>query len=272
VGSVAKLSAQSLVNAGEVLQEPDVVIIDCRFSLADSEAGRALYFEGHIPGAHYLSLSEDLSGPVKERGGRHPLPQPERFAGRLADLGIDKNTAVIAYDDSRFAFAARLWWMMKNLGYTPPRLLDGGYKGFLDAGGVASLEVVARQPCAAPEVGSYSGICTIEGLRLAQQEGAVLVDSREEARYAGREEPIDPVAGHIPGAINRPWQSVTDDSGRMLDLAVQQTHWADVADEPLVVYCGSGVTACVNLFSLALLGQDEAVLYAGSWSDWCSYL
>ena len=122
-------------------------------------------------------------------------------------------------------------------------------------------------------VGGFKGYCDITGLRDAQASGALLIDSREARRYAGLEEPIDPIAGHIPGAINRPWQGVTGADGRVLDIARLQSNWGDAADAgQLVVYCGSGVTACVNLFSLALLGREDATLYAGSWSDWCSYL
>ena len=127
--------------------------------------------------------------------------------------------------------------------------------------------------CDPPSGLDYRGWCDIEGLRRAQSSGALLVDSREARRYQGLEEPIDPVAGHIPGAINRPWQGVTDGEGRVLQVSAQSAHWGDALEAgELVLYCGSGVTACVNLFSLALLGRDDATLYAGSWSDWCSHL
>jgi thiosulfate/3-mercaptopyruvate sulfurtransferase len=186
---------------------------------------------------------------------------------------VGPDTEVLVYDDSRLAFAARLWWLMRSLGYKPPRLLNGGYQAFLDAGGRPDAVVPQAQPCAAITATGFSGYCDIDGLRTIQGEGALLVDSREERRYQGLEEPIDPVAGHIPGAINRPWQGVTSTEGIVCDLSGQQAHWGDALEaEHLVVYCGSGVTACVNLFSLALLGRDDATLYAGSWSDWCAYL
>ena len=205
-------------------------------------------------------------------GGRHPLPDPQVLAARLARLGIERDTRVIAYDDSRHAFAARFWWLLRALGYRPPQLLQGGYSAYLRAGGEASLQPAAPQPVAPPAVGNYAGYCDIDGLRSAQCAGALLVDSREARRYEGLEEPIDPVAGHIPGAINRPWQGVTDDTGAVLDRYGLESHWGDaLAAEKLVVYCGSGVTACVNLFSLVQLGRNDALLYAGSWSDWCSY-
>ncbi|MDX1733953.1 MAG: sulfurtransferase [Halioglobus sp.] len=263
---------QYLAEAGD-LGRGELVVVDCRFSLADPEAGRAAYAGGHIPGAYYLHLEQDLSGPVALHGGRHPLPHPAEFAARLAAIGIDRETAVVAYDDARFAFAARLWWLMDSLGYRPPLLLNGGYQAWLDAGGEVSTQIPAARPCDVPAVGSFRGACDIAGLRDAQARGALVVDSREEARYRGVEEPIDPVAGHIPGAINRAWQGVTNDAGACRDREGLRAHWGDALDAPeLVVYCGSGVTACVNLFTLRLLGRDDAILYAGSWSDWCSHL
>ncbi|NCF19708.1 MAG: sulfurtransferase [Haliea sp.] len=262
-----------LAEPEELLGESDALIVDCRFSLADPDEGRALYRQGHIPGAVYLDLNRDLSGPVGEHGGRHPLPDPEDFAATLANCGIGPDTLVIAYDDNRLAFAARLWWLMHSLGYRPPRLLDGGYQAFLAAGGEACIDIPEPSLGQVPKAPAFSGYCDIDGLRALQAAGAMLVDSREEKRFEGLEEPIDPVAGHIPGAINRPWQGVTTDSGRLRDAGGLQGHWGDALEaEQLVVYCGSGVTACVNLFSLTLLGREDATLYAGSWSDWCSYL
>ena len=262
-----------LIEAQELLHSPPPVVFDCRFSLSDPAAGRALYREGHVPGAHYLDLNRDLAGPAADRGGRHPLPEADSFVALLTSCGVGADTEVVAYDDSRCAFAARLWWMMRSLGYRPPRLLNGGYQAFLAAGGVPDTAV--PRPGRGEQVTgfSFSGACDIAGLRELQGAAALLIDSREERRYLGLEEPIDPVAGHIPGALNRPWQGVTSPDGRLRDIAEQRAHWGDALDsDQLVVYCGSGVTACVNLFSLALLGRDDATLYAGSWSDWCSYL
>jgi thiosulfate/3-mercaptopyruvate sulfurtransferase len=262
-----------LIEPAQLLAGHHAVVFDCRFSLADPLHGRMLYEQGHIPGAHYLDLNRDLAGPVGKHGGRHPLPDPTIFVATLARFGVGPATAVVAYDDSRLAFAARLWWLLRALGYREPRLLNGGYSAFLNAGGVPEIEIPVPQSPAPRPVTGFRGYCDIEGLRSAQAHGALLVDSREPRRYAGLEEPIDPVAGHIPGAINRPWQGVTDSNGVVLDTVRLQAHWGEaLAAEQLVVYCGSGVTACVNLFSLALLGKDDATLYAGSWSDWCTYL
>lgn len=261
-----------LVDPEYLSAHPSVVVVDCRFSLADPGEGYRQYLAGHIPGAHYLDLNRDLSGPVGPHGGRHPLPDAGRFAATLARIGIEPDTEVVAYDANRFAFAARLWWMMRAIGFRAPRLLNGGYQAWLDSGGEVDSTIPEPTDVAARSV-AFSGCCDIHGLRRAQAGGAVLVDAREPRRYAGLEEPIDPVAGHIPGAVNHPWQGVTDASGRALDGTAQRAHWGDTLDAPaLVVYCGSGVTACVDLFSLALLGRDDALLYAGSWSDWCTYL
>ncbi len=267
------MDSDFLINSEELAAATDTVIFDCRFSLADPDEGRRLYHQAHVPGACYLDLNRDLSGPVAEHGGRHPLPQPGTFAERLAACGVDRDTAVVAYDDNRLAFAARLWWMMRSLGYRPPRLLNGGLAAWRAAGLPLESEAPSPCPCPVPAVGDWSGLCDIDSLRQLQETGAALVDSREERRYLGLEEPVDPVAGHIPGALNRPWQNVTHEGGSLRDESAQRAHWNDLLDEQqLVVYCGSGVTACVNLFSLATLGRDDAILYGGSWSDWCSYL
>jgi thiosulfate/3-mercaptopyruvate sulfurtransferase len=262
-----------LIEPEQLLHGCGAVLFDCRFSLADPQEGRRQYDQGHIPGAHYLDLNRELAGPVRAHGGRHPLPDPQDFAATLARFGVGLATPVVAYDDSRLAFAARLWWLMRALGYRPPRLLNGGYAAFLHAGGRPQAEVPPSRSIEPPAVGDFARYCTIDGVHQAQANGTWLIDSREPRRYAGLEEPIDPVAGHIPGAINRPWQGVTGDGQRVLDSSGLRSHWGEALHaENLLVYCGSGVTACVNLFSLALLGRNDATLYAGSWSDWCSYL
>jgi thiosulfate/3-mercaptopyruvate sulfurtransferase len=262
-----------LITAGELAGAGERIVLDCRFSLGDPAEGRALYLRGHVPGAHYLDLNRDLSAAPAGRGVRHPLPDPGQFAATLARYGVGPDSEVVAYDDSRLAFAARLWWMMRSIGFRPPRLLDGGYQAFLGAGGEPETAVPEAYPVAPVPVTGFRGYCDIEGVRAAQARGALLVDSREERRYLGLEEPIDPVAGHIPGAVNCPWQGVTSPDGMVREPDCLREHWGDALEAPeLLVYCGSGVTACVNLFSLALLGREDATLYAGSWSDWCGYL
>lgn len=261
------------LSPGQVADFPGV-IVDCRFNLFDADAGCQAYDEGHIPGARYLDLNRQMSAPVGEHGGRHPLPAPATFAETLAGLGIGADTPVLLYDDSRYAFAARCWWMMRALGYQPPQLLAGGFAAWCRSGGEPTQAAPRVDPAAVPPVPeTWPGCVDRDGLRELQSAGVNLVDAREAVRYRGESEPIDPVAGHIPGAVNRPWQGFTDEQGEFISEQQQRDYWQDLADaDPLVVYCGSGVSACVNLLSLSVLGRDDAVLYGGSWSDWCSYL
>jgi len=250
-------------------------ILDCRFSLMDPGAGLREFREGHIPGARHLDLATAMAGPVGTHGGRHPLPDSTDFAARLAGLGIDRDTPVLLYDDAQGLYAARAWWMLRALGYREPQILTGGWAAWQALGDAA--EAGEGEPfgsCAVPAVpASWPGICDREQIARSQARGARLVDAREAPRYRGEIEPIDPVAGHIPGAENRPWKAFVDDAAGLRPAAEQKTLWGDLleADE-IVVYCGSGVSACVNLLSLAELGYDRARLYPGSWSDWCSYL
>ncbi len=258
----------------DALPSGDTVLLDCRFSLADPDAGRAAYKEGHIPGALYVDLNRDLSGPVGTHGGRHPLPGTEAFAQTLASLGVGPDTAVVLYDDASYAFAARCWWMLRALGYREPSFLRGGYRAWLVAGGSPETDTPQPQAIASPAVPeSWPRRCDREQLQQLQEQGARLVDAREAVRYRGEQEPIDPVAGHIPGAENRPWQSFISEDGSFLSADALRELWGDLAEaDPLIVYCGSGVSACVNLLALAQLGRDDVWLYGGSWSDWCSYL
>ncbi len=250
----------------------DVAIADCRFALAAPDLGERQYREAHIPGAHYLHLDRDLSAPVGAHGGRHPLPDPATFAATLASLGVERGkTWLIAYDDSRLAFAARLWWLARYCGHAPVAVLDGGWSGW-QAGGYPVTSAVpapgsgqfAAQPGALPTV-DYATV-------KARPITTLLVDSRAAARYRGEEEPIDPVAGHIPGALNHPWTEICDADGYLQPPEFHAQRWAAYpAERELILYCGSGVTACANLLSLAIAGRPEATLYPGGWSDWCSY-
>jgi len=253
----------------------DLVIIDCRFSLADINLGRQQYKTSHIPGAYYLDLNQDLSSPVQKHGGRHPLPNPEKLAAKLASMGvIFGKTLVVAYDDSRFAFAARLWWLLRYLGHNGIVLLDGGFSGWQNL----AYPVTTTLPH--PQLGKFSPQLRPEMLVDIQQVKArkdqpqiALIDSREPERYRGEREPIDPVAGCIPGALNYPWQEAIDAQGYVQLPVVHQERWERLQETTgIIVYCGSGVTACVNLLSLEMAGIKTGKLYAGSWSDWCSYL
>lgn len=258
----------------------NVCVADCRFSLADHDAGRRAYAAGHVPGAFRLDMEHDLSGPKGPRGGRHPLPNPETFAETLRHAGVRGDSLVVAYDDNRLAGAARLWWLLRYFGHERVKVLDGGFAAWRDAG----LPVETSYQALAP--GDFTArphprmTVDYESLRARLgDERLVCVDAREPERYAGIDEPIDPVAGRIPGAVNYPWQHATDEQGRLRPAREHAARWASLAgdreqdrigDREIVVYCGSGVTASVNLLSLAMAGIEDALLYPGSWSDWCS--
>jgi thiosulfate/3-mercaptopyruvate sulfurtransferase len=262
----------------ENLNNPRLVVIDCRFSLADPQQGRQQYEAAHIPGAYFLDLNQDLSSPVQLHGGRHPLPDPIELAKTLSCFGIRSGNGqepswVVAYDDSRFAFAARLWWLLRYMGHDQVAVLDGGLSAWRQAGYALTSDM------SLPRAGQFvprlrtNWVVDIESVKQRKDSpSVVLIDSREGDRYRGEREPIDPIAGHIPGAVNYPWQDVTDAQGYVRPASEQQQRWASLPQhEERIVYCGSGVTACVNLLSLEMAGISHSQLYVGSWSDWCSY-
>jgi thiosulfate/3-mercaptopyruvate sulfurtransferase len=242
--------------------------------LANPKLGQQQYQEGHLPGAFYLDLDQDLSSPIQKHGGRHPLPNPEKLSAKLSEIGItSQQTLVVAYDDSRLAFASRLWWLLRYFGHNQVVLLDGGFSQWKNLDYPISSNIPnPKLRIFKPEIQSEM-LVDIETVKARKDlPGVVLIDSREPERYLGKTEPIDPIAGCIPGAVNYPWQEVTETTG-FVKINEQSQRWQNIKDsEEIIVYCGSGVTACVNLFSLELAGIDQAKLYGGSWSDWCSYL
>jgi thiosulfate/3-mercaptopyruvate sulfurtransferase len=252
-----------------------LALIDCRFDLAKPEAGRTLYLSGHIPGARFADLNQDLSAPVTQDSGRHPLPQPLKFATTLARLGIDEGVQVVAYDAANGAFAARLWWMLRAWGHLEVAVLDGGYPAWTAAG---APTVAGDQPTAPgnvvrpPRIAAWPVVSATEVADLAGDARRLLVDARAAERYAGSVEPIDPVAGHVPGALNHPFSSNLGSDGRFLSAAELKRRWqsrlGDREAAQLVAMCGSGVTACHNLLALEIAGLPGAKLYAGSWSEW----
>jgi thiosulfate/3-mercaptopyruvate sulfurtransferase len=258
----------------EHLDNPEVVIVDCRFSLADPQLGKQQYQTSHMPGAYYLDLNVDLSSPVSEHGGRHPLPNVVELADKLSSIGVNsQQTLVVAYDDSRFGFAARLWWLLRYLGHELVAVLDGGFAGWKQNNYPLCDVVPALQNGRfIPQVREHLIVNATDVKNRKDLPGVALIDSRERDRYLGISEPIDKIAGHIPGAVNYPWQGVTDTNGYSIGISEQQQRWQDIVDKnEVIVYCGSGVTACVNLLSLELAGMGNGKLYAGSWSDWISY-
>lgn len=258
------------------LDHPQVRVVDCRYSLADPALGRRQYDEAHIPGAVHADLGKDLSGPAGPRTGRHPLPDAEALAERLAAWGISSGDAdlpsfVVAYDDAKLAFAARLWWMLKYLGHDNVAVLNGGWSAWRQLGLPASAEIPRPRagqftPGAAPEwLVDYDEVAA----RL-DQPGMALLDSRSPERHRGLSEPIDPVAGTIPGSTNFFSENVVDENGRMKPPEWLTEYWRTLdSTDDSVVFCGSGVTACVNVLSQALAGRTPSRLYVGGWSEWC---
>jgi thiosulfate/3-mercaptopyruvate sulfurtransferase len=257
----------------ERLHKEDVRIIDCRFYLNDPKRGLAEYIEDHIPGALYFDLEKDLSAPVSKHGGRHPLPPVEEVAEKLGAAGIDETVTVVAYDDQDGAMAARCWWLLRYLGHESVYVLDGNYTQWKEKGYPITTEIPTVPPRSFQPRLQPSWLATVDDVRHAVREGsAVLIDSREWKRYAGIEEPIDLVAGHIPGAVHMFWKDGIMDSGYWKDPEQQTQRFASIhKDAPIIVYCGSGVTACPNVLVLKEAGYTNVRLYAGSWSDWISY-
>jgi len=251
-----------------------IAILDCRFDLAAPEAGRQAYLRQHIRGARYADLNRDLSGPVTPSSGRHPLPAPDLIAARLGELGIGEATQVVAYDDANGAFAARAWWLLRWLGHARVAVLDGGFKAWIAAGG--ALDSGEPDECAAqrftPRLEDEAVLNTAELIEALKDRRRLLVDARAPERYAGTVEPLDPVAGHVPGAVNHPFAANLSPDGRFLPPAELKRGWlerlAGAASDNAIAMCGSGVTACHNLLALELAGLHGAKLYAGSWSEW----
>jgi thiosulfate/3-mercaptopyruvate sulfurtransferase len=260
----------SVAELAERITKDDLRIFDTRWYLADPSEGRAEYGRHHIPGAIFLDLDTDLCGP--DGPGRHPLPDPEAFSQLLGDLGIGNHHGVVVYDDSAGAVAARLWWMLRHLGHDRVQVLDGGYSAWWQAG----LPTTADAPAWPPEtfVWTERRDDMITGLELADRLGSVvLLDARAPERYDGREDPIDPVAGHIPTAVSAPYAENTALDGRFLPHDQLRSRLAVLGlggDQPVVTYCGSGVTACSNVLAAVVAGLPPPLLYPGSWSDWCT--
>jgi thiosulfate/3-mercaptopyruvate sulfurtransferase len=248
------------------LEDPGVRICDVRWYLADHDQGRREYAAGHLPGAVFVDVETVLTAP--EGPGRHPLPHPAEFTAALGRLGITPNTEVLAYDDSGGSIAARLWWMLRSIGHTGVRVLDGGYAAWIAAGHPVTNQIPEFPETTYPPVAAWTGAVDAEQVALAIGHRPI-VDARAAERYRGEIEPIDPRAGHIPTAVNLPHLDNLAPDGHHLPPATLRRRFAAVGDRP-IVYCGSGVTACHDLLAMAVAGIDGAILYEGSWSDWCS--
>ena len=251
------------------LDDENVVIADCRFALSAAEAGAEDYRIDHIPGAQYFDLNRDLSGPKSEHGGRHPLPDPAKLASLFSQAGIDENVTVIAYDDQEMAMAGRLWWLLRYLGHDKVAVLNGGYAAWKQAGFASTADVPTPKPRTFTPNVRPDMLVDIQGVR-ERSEQTVLLDSRAAERYRGEVEPLDPKAGHIPGALSFFYKENLAADMTMLPVKKLQERIADFAKQDIIVYCGSGVTACTNLLAFHAAGRTDVKLYAGSWSDWSS--
>lgn len=262
---------EALISPGELanlLDTASVALFDVRFSLSDAAAGRRLYEESHIPGAFFLDLDRDLSGKITGTTGRHPLPDAALLAERLRTCGVNNDTQIIAYDDSSGAFAARLWWLCKWLGHDRVAVLNGGFAEWKGSGHPVSNTIPdSRKGRFQESVRKELLVTTAELLeRLNGDAKITLVDARAPERYRGDTEPLDKVAGHIPGAINLPFSGNLGKDGFFLSAEALKNRHRTTA--PAVHMCGSGVTACHNVLASFAAGLGMPRLYAGSWSEW----
>ncbi|MFY1920975.1 sulfurtransferase [Achromobacter xylosoxidans] len=270
----------TLISAADLathLGAADVRVFDVRHDLTNHAAGREAYAAGHIPGARYLDHETELAAPRTGRNGRHPLPDRGQFGALMAAHGVTPETLVVAYDASGGMYAAHLWWMLRWLGHDRVAVLDGGWQAWQAAGLPTSTEAAAPVQASAPVtpaallVGSVDAQAVLDNIA---RPGFTVIDARAANRYRGEVEPMDPVAGHIPGALNRPNGQNLQADGRFKDAAQLRQEFTALLDgrDPaaIVHQCGSGITACHNLLSMEIAGLAGSRLYPGSWSEWCS--
>jgi thiosulfate/3-mercaptopyruvate sulfurtransferase len=262
-----------LVDLVRMLGDESVAILDCRHELGRPQWGDQAYAEGHIPGAVQAHLDRDLSAPVGPLTGRHPLPEIAKLAEAFSRWGIDDSVQVVAYDQGNGAYGARAWWLLRWLGHTSVAVLDGGFAAWKAAGLPVSREPATRKRRTFVARPNDTAFVTAAQVQQALAENSIaLVDARGADRFAGQNETIDPVAGHVPGAVNRPFLKNLDGGGRFLPGEELRRQWTAVLGTrpaaDVVAMCGSGVTACHNLLALELAGLLGARLYAGSWSEW----
>jgi len=270
------MSYTTLISATDLikhLNKPDWVIFDCRFSLADETAGAKAYRQGHLPTARYADLNKDLSSPVKSSTGRHPLPDFSTLAKKLGDWGVSNRSQIVVYDDAGGAFAGRMWWLLRTMGHQNVAVLDGGIKQWQKQ----NLPITTHLSKVSPaQFRCY--LDARQWLSAAEVENGLanrsisLIDARTPERYAGLQEPIDPVAGHVPKAINRPFQLNLNKNGLFLPAEQLKNQFLYLTEsrnpEQVAHMCGSGVTAIHNLLAMEVAGLHGSKLYAGSWSEW----
>lgn len=252
---------------GGQLHDEKLRIADCRFNLAEPHRGYEEYLAAHIPTARYFSLEQDLTG--TDGPGRHPLPDATAFATTIGEMGIGHEHTVVVYDDQGGGVAARLWWMLRSLGHRRVHVLDGGWAAWTAEPRSVTTEIPVWKPTVFAGPDEWSGV--ISRHEIAATDGLLLLDARAPERYRGEHEPIDPIPGHIPGAVNIPYAGNVVATGHYLEPAVLRERFAIATGHDTIVnYCGSGVTACSNILALAAAGYPDTLLYPGSWSDWCT--
>jgi thiosulfate/3-mercaptopyruvate sulfurtransferase len=271
------LSYTTLVDVATLarhLGDADWLVVDVRHQLADTAYGERVYAEGHVPGAVFLHCDRDLSGPTTGSNGRHPLPAPDELAGRLGAVGVSAATQVVVYDDAQGMIAGRLWWLLRWLGHERVALLDGGLQAWQAANLPLTPELPQLRPAKFVAVLNDAMVDADYVQAFLETSRMHLVDARSPDRFRGENETIDPVGGHIPGAVNRFFRDNLQADGRFKPAAVLRAEWLAVlagAAPPQVVHqCGSGVSACHNVLAMEIAGLSGSRLYAGSWSEWCA--
>ena len=252
-----------------------IAIFDCRFDLTNSQKGRDLYAQGHIPSAVYVDLEKDLSGKKNPLLGRHPLPTPSEWASTISKLGISASTLVILYDQMENTYSARMWWMLKAVGLNKVRILDGGYSNWQNFGGSISTTIEAPKSLPnQPSVVQFNGLIRMADVQENIKEPRfTILDARATERFKGEVEPLDPIAGHIPGALNRPYKQNLNSQNIFKSPSELKEELSSLLfkSQATVHQCGSGVTACHNLLAMEIAGIRGSLLYAGSWSEWCNH-
>jgi len=262
----------SVSDLAQHLDDPAFVIFDCRHELTNPEFGTTAYAQSHIPGARFAHLDRNLAAPLTGRNGRHPLPDPKVFAEWLSRMGVSNDNQVIGYDNAGGVYASRLWWMLRWIGHKNVAVLDGGWQAWIEAGHPVTAEVPTPRPAKVTVNVQETPVDAKYVLDNLQSPAFVLIDARANDRFRGQNETIDPVGGHIPGAMNRFFkdnltaqglfkspQQLRDEFRLLLDT---------VTPEKIVSQCGSGVTACHNLLAMEIAGLRGGRLYPGSWSEW----
>jgi thiosulfate/3-mercaptopyruvate sulfurtransferase len=265
----------SLKEAFKQFQQGGTVFLDTRFVFGSPEEGQRAYLEDHIPGAVYLDLNRDLSGPILEHGGRHPLPDASEFAAKLGQAGVGADSKVIVYDDQNSCLSARLWWMLRYYGHEQVKVLNVNYAEWKKAGYPVDADLPRPVPQvfqAEPQPDFTADVQEVKAGLCGDKSDVLLIDSRTPGSYTGEQPTKYPVNGHIPGAVNYYWKEGVDPAGEFMDAAAQRVRFAALPlDTELIIYCNAGVSACPNVLALSEAGYPKVKLYVGSWGDWISY-